>query len=341
MILLPNGQEYEKRTPEPGKFPWYISSGGLELAATCLRKFHNSRILQLVPSHETKISPDQHAGKCLAQALETWRAYTYFPLVQGTKGMESIEAAMIAFKHEWGAYTPPSKQGRDHPKTKENTWRTFRRGIKRWSKENDWLEPYGTGPTNTGIELEAAIPLDIPHPDDPSRPLYYVVKMDAIMKTRTTKRKLYVLDDKSMGTVSDTWRAQWRTASQLVSYCWAARALGIPVDGYVVRGYQIAKTRFALEEHVERVHDWQLAEWEARMVDLVHELVAQYTTQHLYDRWSWPKTGKEHKACAYSYGRPCAYLDLCEVPPAREVAARRMFHVGRTSPFDLKQEEPK
>jgi hypothetical protein len=251
-----------------------------------------------------------------------------------------VDAAKIAFDHEWGNYAPPQKAGRDHPKTKTNTWKTFLRGIKRWSKENDWLEPYGTGPTNTGIELEAAIPLDIPHPDDPSRPLYYVVKMDAIMKTRTTKQKLYVLDDKSMGTVSDTWRAQWRTASQLVGYCWAARALGIPADGYVVRGYQIAKTRYALEEHVERVHDWQLEEWEARMLWLVRELVNEYKACRSDPEPPspyWPKTGKEHKACAYSYGRPCAYLDLCEVPPAREIAARRMFHVGRTSPFDLKE----
>ena len=44
--------------------------------------------------------------------------------------------------------------------------------------------------------------------------------------------------------LGDSWARQWELRGQFTGYCWAAREAGIDVNGVLVRGVSILKTKY-------------------------------------------------------------------------------------------------
>jgi hypothetical protein len=72
---------------------------------------------------------------------------------------------------------------------------------------------------------------------------------------------IYVEDDKTATQLGDSWTRQWELRSQFTGYCWAAREAGISVNGVLVRGVSILKTKYGSAQAITYRSGWEIDRW--------------------------------------------------------------------------------
>lgn len=90
------------------------------------------------------------------------------------------------------------------------------------------------------IELSFAEPLPIKHPVT-GDPILYTGRSDMFVQYCGG---IYGLDDKTTSSLGQSWLKQWEMRSQFTGYMWAAAQNGINLDGFLVRGVSILKTKY-------------------------------------------------------------------------------------------------
>lgn len=68
-------------------------------------------------------------------------------------------------------------------------------------------------------------------------------------------------DDKTTSSLGPSWSRQWDLRSQFTSYVWGARAAGIHLDGFLIRGVSILKTKYDTQQAITYRPDWQIDRW--------------------------------------------------------------------------------
>jgi hypothetical protein len=111
----------------------------------------------------------------------------------------------------------------------------------------------------------------------------------------------YITDEKTTTQLGASWSRQWDLRSQFTGYAWGARQIGIKVDGAIVRGVSILKTKYDTQQAISYRPDWMIDRWYAELQMWVAQMVACYKSGiwvHNFDH-----------ACA-EYGG-CQFREAC------------------------------
>lgn len=230
-----------------------------------------------------------HAGGAFASGVERTRTAFY---VEGKDSETSIAEGIGELLRFYGDYDCPP----DSAKSAERMAGAFEFY---WSNypldhENDPLVLTGG---RRAIEVSFAEPLPIPHPVT-GDPLIYCGRMDAILRYAGGA---YITDEKTTTQLGASWSRQWDLRSQFTGYAWGARQIGIKVDGALVRGVSILKTKYDTQQAISYRPDWVIDRWYNEMLSWVEDLVQCYKTgnfRHNFDH-----------ACA-EYGG-CQFREVC------------------------------
>ena len=191
-------------------------------------------------------SPHLHAGKAYAAGLEAARLAFY---QGGFDPASSVAFGLEALRREWGDYVPPESIAKTLPRMLEAL--TFY--FEHYQLGTDAAVPFKLGDKWT-VEFSFAEPLSIEHPET-GEPLILAGRADQIVHYAGGT---YIEDDKTASQLGASWARQWDLRSQFTHYCWAAERMGIHVDGVLVRGVSILKTKYDTAESVTYRPKWMI-----------------------------------------------------------------------------------
>lgn len=150
------------------------------------------------------------------------------------------------------------------------------------------------------IEFSFAQPLPLLHPES-GEPLIYSGRSDMIVNFADG---IYIWDDKTTSSLGNSWASSWELRSQFTGYCWAAREMGIPVDGVVTNGVSILKTKYDYQRAITYRAPWELDRWLANTVAVLERFIESWKSGHYIYNFD--------DACT-AYGG-CALREVCKSP---------------------------
>jgi len=166
--------------------------------------------------------------------------------------------------------------------------------------------PFGMDGTNPvtfssgrrGIEFSFAEPLDFKHPVT-GDPVLYTGRADMVAEFAGGT---YVFDEKTTSQLGASWPRQWELRSQFTGYVWAAQQSGLSVQGAVVRGVSILKTKYDTLQAMTYRSPFEIDRW---LKQVNHDL------KRMQQCWEegWWDFNLDH-ACA-EYGG-CQFTRVCK-----------------------------
>lgn len=149
-----------------------------------------------------------------------------------------------------------------------------------------------------GIEFSFAQPLPFNHPVT-GDPILYTGRCDMIAEFASGR---YVFDEKTTSSLGASWSRQWEMRSQFTGYCWAAGENDIPVDGAIVRGVSILKTKYDTQQAITYRSPAEIERWLTQVVKDLERM------QRCWES-GWWDYDLDH-ACA-EYGG-CGLVSVCK-----------------------------
>ena len=175
----------------------------------------------------------------------------------GKPAEESLELGLAALMTAYGDFECPA----DSAKSLERTAGALEFYASRYPLGEDKAIPLTLPGGKRGIEFSFAEPLDILHPTT-GDPIIYAGRMDMCCSYNGLSLGE---DDKTASQLGASWPRQWDLRSQFTGYVWGAARAGIKLDGFLVRGVSILKTKYDTLEAITYRPDWQIARWEEQV----------------------------------------------------------------------------
>lgn len=235
-----------------------------------------------------------HAGKCYAAGLEAARVAFY---VQRHAPQHAEQVGLEALRQEWGDFEAPA----DSPKSLDRMLGALKFYFERYPLATDNAQPLRLG-DKVAIEFSFAEPLGVLHPET-GDPIILAGRADQIV---TYAGGVYIEDDKTTSSLGPSWSRQWDLRSQFTHYCWAAKKMGIRVDGVLVRGVSILKTKYDTQEVPTYRPQWMIDRGIAQLERDVGRMIEAWKS----GQWDM---NLDH-ACT-EYGG-CTYRQICLVQDA-------------------------
>jgi len=232
-----------------------------------------------------------HAGKCYAAGLEAARVAFH---VQEHSPERAQELGLETMREEWGDFEAPANS----PKSLDRMLGALKFYFERYPLATDLAQPIRFS-DRYAIEFSFAEPLSVDHPES-GEPLILAGRADQIV---SFAGGTYIEDDKTTSQLGPSWSRQWDLRSQFTHYCWAAQKMGMRVDGVLVRGVSILKTKYDTQEVPTFRPQWMI---DRGIVQLERDLY------QMIDEWksgAWDMN-LDH-ACS-EYGG-CAFRQTCLV----------------------------
>jgi len=231
-------------------FPSAVDSTMLKTFRGCPRKFELEYLHHWKSRHP---SIHLHAGQAFAAALESTRRAFW---EQGLHPEQALGKGAGALIEAYGTFDEPH----DSAKTLPRMLGALDYYFEAWPLEQDELVPWEFTPGKRAIEFSFASPLPFDHPTT-GDPILYTGRSDFIGKMRQGDA-LWIVDDKTTSQLGAQWINQWDLRSQFTGYTWHARQIGgIPVQGCMVRGVSILKTKYDHAQVPTYRPDWQVNRW--------------------------------------------------------------------------------
>jgi hypothetical protein len=256
-------------------------------------------------------SSDLIAGGHIAKACELARV-AYF-----TEGKDEDDAIDIAKE-----YILNGEDTGDSVKSNEATAFALEQYFRKFRLE-DSLPPCSLSDGTHAVEYRFELDTGIAHPELKDRNILFSGRLDylceKVVGNTVTRHGLDEKTCKSVYRVQGSKQIdyakeadQYRVDSQILSYGFAARALGVPLTSFFIRRIPIMKDFEPAFELELPINDWQLDLWWKTTLRSIMELKETYL---LYKSGGYTPeelflpTFQEH-ACL-SYGKTCRYLDGC------------------------------
>ena len=150
-----------------------------------------------------------------------------------------------------------------------------------------------------GIEFSFLEPLEILHPES-GDPLLYSGRMDMMCDYQGLKLGE---DDKTASQLGASWARQWDLRSQFTGYVWGAARAGIKLDGFLVRGVSILKTKYDTLEAITYRPGWQIERWHEQLLRDIKRMMRSWEEGYF-------DLNLDH-ACA-EYGG-CPFRGVCQM----------------------------
>lgn len=275
------------------EFPSVIDSSMMSTYKTCPQKMLQEYMFHWKPRGE---KVDLHAGKAFATGIERARtAYFVENKDPETAVQEGFKALMVAY----GDYECPA----DSPKSLGRMADALLFYYEHYPLDRDPAIPHIFADGKRGIEFSFAEPVDFKHPVT-GEPLIYCGRLDAIADFMNG---LYMVDEKTTKSLGPTWGSQWHLRSQFTAYAWGCKRSKIDVQGTIVRGISILKTKYDHQQAITYRPDWQVDRW---YEELIHHL------SDMQVAWERLQEGKRvnfyynlDSGCS-TYGT-CVFTDVC------------------------------
>lgn len=229
-------------------FPATLDSTMIKTFRSCPKKFFYEYLC-----HWKSKSPSVHlhAGSAFASALEVTRRSFY---ENGLPSDEALEQGVKTLIQEYGTFECPP----DESKTLDRMIGALDFYFQNWALETDPVKPWQWSPGKFAIEFTFASPLPFLNPET-GEPVIYTGRSDFIGEMSGA---LYIVDDKTTKQLGASWMHAWDLRSQFTGYTWAARNVSnIPVQGVMVRGVSILKTKYDKAEVITYRPQWQVDRW--------------------------------------------------------------------------------
>ena len=235
--------------------------------------------------------PNVHlrAGGAFAAGIEAARTAFY---VEGSSPEDSVAQGLLKLLEHYGDFECPP----DSAKSAERTAGALEFYFDHYPLDQT-SPPISLPSGKRGIEFSFVHPLSIKHPTT-GNPLLYCGRMDALL---SYAGGTFICDEKTATSLGATWSRQWDLRSQFTGYAWGCREAGIKVDGVIVRGVSILKTKYDTQEAISYRPSWHLERWYEETMDWIQDIILCWLNQ----KW---RHNLDH-ACADFGG--CAFRQAC------------------------------
>lgn len=238
-----------------------------------------------------------HAGAAYARALEVTREAYYG---QGLGETDAIALGLAAMIEAYGDFQCPA----DSAKSLERMLGAFEFHFSEYPLATDAAKPARLPSGQLGIEFSFAEPIDIVHPES-GDPLLYSGRFDMIVDYAGG---LYGFDDKTTSSLGASWAKQWDLRSQFTAYTFGARRAGLRLDGFLVRGISILKTKYDTQQAITYRPAWMVDRWYEQMLRDVRRMIECWKS----GLWDY----NLDESCN-SYGG-CQFRRVCLAEPERQ-----------------------
>src|SRR3990172_8444237 len=299
-----------------GAFPEIFDSSIIASHKSCAEQFRKQYIQHWKPKG---LSVHLHAGAAFAKGLEVARkafycgeyetggqcmnehgGYTKNYVTEQREPGDSdsaIACGLQALLFHYGNYQCPP----DSAKSAERTAGAFEFYFTNYPLELSDGHPITLPGDKRAIEFSFAHPLPIAHPVT-GNPLLYVGRMDAVIHYAGG---IYICDEKTTTQLGATWPRQWDLRAQFTGYAWGCQKSGISVDGAIVRGVSILKTKYDTAQSINYRPEWQIDRWYNELLEWIEDI-----------KYNWLRRGPDapwrhnlDHSCA-EYGG-CQFREAC------------------------------
>lgn len=201
------------------------------------------------------ISVHLHAGAAFAAGLEGAREAFY---VKGQSPDDSVARGVGTLLQHYGDFECPE----DSAKSATRMAGALEFYFDQWPLGVDDAVPITLPSGKRGIEFSFVTPLPIDHPVT-GEPILYSGRADMVVDFAGGT---YIEDDKTATQLGASWAKQWDLRSQFTGYCWAAKEMGVEVDGVLVRGVSILKTKYDKANSLTYRPQWMIDRWLAQLL---------------------------------------------------------------------------
>lgn len=275
-------------TNERSPFPQVIDSSMMATYRSCEEK---ARLEYFEHWKLRSPSVHLHAGKAYAAGLEAAREAFF---VRGDSPDSALAQGLEILRREYGDFQAPEGSA----KSLDRMLGALVFYFERYPLATDLARPIKLG-EKYAIEFSFAEPLGVTHPTT-GDPIILAGRADQIVEFAGG---VYIEDDKTATSLGASWSRQWDLRSQFTHYCWAAGKMGIRVDGVLVRGVSILKTKFDTQETVTYRPAWMIERGIAQLERDVLRMIEAWKS----GAWN---LNLDH-ACADFGG--CAFRQICLV----------------------------
>jgi hypothetical protein len=271
-------------------FPQAIDSTMLASFRSCPQKMFRTYIEHWKPQSE---SVHLVAGKAFARGVEVGRREFF---ENGRSPEDSVALAVAALLAEYGDFTCPSESA----KSPERMAGALEFYFANYPLGQDSLIPLSFPGGKRGIEFSFCQPLGIDHPVT-GQPLLYTGRADAVASFAGGN---FIVDEKTATSLGGSWAQQWDLRSQFTGYCWASREIGIKVDGVLVRGVSILKTKYDTQQAVTYRSEYEIDRWVRQVERDIRRMIACWEEGY----WDY---NLDHACTEYS---GCSLRNVCKSP---------------------------
>jgi hypothetical protein len=201
------------------------------------------------------LSVHLHAGASYAHGLEAARRAYY---EENKSSEDSVALGVGALIQHYGDFNCPE----DSPKSATRTAGALEFYFSRYPLGEDKATPLTLPGGKRAIEFGGVEILDETHPVT-GNPLQYSWRMDMACNFQGMKLGE---DDKTASQLGASWPRQWDLRSQFTGYVWGAAKHGITLNGFLVRGVSILKTKYDTLEAITYRPDWQIDRWYGQLM---------------------------------------------------------------------------
>lgn len=265
-------------------FPAVLDSTIIAAFRSCPRSAELAYILHWKPEN---ISVHLHAGAAYAKGLEVAREEFF---CNGKPAADAEAAGIGALMTAYGDFACPP----DSPKSLERMAGALEFYFSQYPLDTDKAVPLELPGGKKGIEFSFAEPIDVLHPET-GDPLLYCGRMDMIC---TYDGMVLGEDDKTASQLGASWPKQWDLRSQFTGYTWGAqRAAKVKLDGFLVRGVSILKTKYDTMQAITQRPQWQLDRWEEQLRRDVLRMIRCW--EEGYWDWNLDHACSEYGGCQF------------------------------------------
>lgn len=277
----------------PIMFPHTFDSTMLAAFRSCPQKFFRSYVEHWKPKSE---SVHLVAGGAFAKGIEVARK-AFYESGCPTGDREGAEAlGLRALIRAYGDFECPA----DSAKSLERTAGALEFYFQHYPLGADGAVPIKFQDGRSAIEFSFAEPLDIRHPVS-GDPILYTGRCDMIAEFA---EGIYAVDEKTTSSLGASWSRQWEMRAQFTGYQWAANRAGLNVQGTLVRGISILKTKYDTQQAITYRSPYEVERW----LEQTHRDIARAVRMWEEGRWDY---ALDH-ACA-EYGG-CNMVTICKSP---------------------------
>lgn len=228
-------------------FPHTFDSTMLGAFRSCPQKMFRTYVQHWKPKSE---SVHLVAGGAFAKGIEVARKAYY---EQGLSQDDAIATGLHALLVAYGDFeTPP-----DSAKSATRMAGALEFYFENYPLDGASATPIKFKDGKLAIEFSFAEPLDINHPVT-GDPILYTGRADMIAEFCGG---IFSVDEKTTSSLGASWGKQWEMRSQFTGYQWAAQRAGLNVQGTLVRGVSILKTKYDHLQHVTYRSPYEVDRW--------------------------------------------------------------------------------